>query len=244
MNQSYSFEFLLRMDKTDLENLSLQYDIKIKRCNAHLNMLLSNFTHVNMLLSNITHEEESELYLNLITNQIYCIKELYSRGLLQFKGKYFKYLPIDVNLIIRYILRLPDIEEFENHNTDNVSEAFFHIYFIYRDILSYEDCHLLYGYIRINLQKECKDLNIITNIKNIISIDNIYVNPKYIEEYKKINNHDHIDVNIGIVCRANSIKDIFEVMHNLLNNNLMEIPIKSVKYNYDFKIIILEYINN
>ena len=47
MNQSYSFEFLLRMDKTDLENLSLQYDIKIKRCNAHLNMLLSNFTHVH-----------------------------------------------------------------------------------------------------------------------------------------------------------------------------------------------------
>ena len=69
-------------------------------------------------------------------------------------------------------------------------------------------------------------------------------NPKYIEEYKKINNNDDIDVNIGIVCRANSIKDIFEVMHNLFNNNLMEIPIKSVKYNYDFKIIILEYINN
>ena len=238
MNQIYDFESILRMNKIDLENLSFQHNMKIKRCSAHLNMLISN----------ITDEQESELFLNLITNQIYCIKYLYNQGLLQFKGKYFKYLPECTNLMIKYILILPNIEEFQNR-IDNVSEDFYHIYFIYRDIITYENYDFIYGYIHINLQKECKDLNNIANIKNIISVDNIYVNPKYIEEYidiKRIININNdiidIDINVGIICKANSIKDIFEVIYNLLNDSLKKIAIKYVSYNYHLKTIILEYI--
>lgn len=243
MDQYHDLDSIIRMSGSELETLAIRYNIKIIKIDYKLPALTIDISFDNILNNyDITDEQHSDLYANLVINQIYCIKGLYNKGLIKLEGKYFKYL-MDTNDNINFICglcKLPQIDDFEDYEYDE-GDCFFNIYMIYKDLISYEKYNIKFAHICIKLDINLDILNIINN-PNVISISDIYTNEKYIEQHERLKFYlDHTDNN-GIIYKINSIEDVLSFVYNLSNINGIKYKIDYISYFHDnYNILIFRY---